>query len=470
MATLARKLSLGHPFLYGGTLLVAIVVGAAIAYAQGFLGDSGSYVVVGSILVAVVVVAILLEWRLGVLMLPAVLPYESVIKIETSSGGLASGVKALALLTFFSLALGLLTERKLSERLLRLWQQPLTLAVFTLALWALASMLWASHQDAAQTKATTFLGVFGLMMVVGMLEKRYLGLLWAVAALSAAISIPAAYVLPENDKMITQGRFSSGGADPNDYACLLVIVLVVAYFGLRHYRIATYLASPVLLFGIFASQSRTALIALAATPVLAMFVPRLTARLGGRTLIMYGLGAVVLAGVVLALPLVGETVEGRYMTLSQYEDEATWAGRWSIWQGVLEVIASHPILGVGAGNFKYSALELSAQLAEKSAQKGDFWGAAHNMFLSVASELGFVGLVLFLGILFFAFRMVLPISKRSTLGTGIFLGLIAFTIAGLTLTWEYQKIGYVLFGSILSLHLQQVEQRVPLPDEQETLR
>ncbi|HEX2741534.1 MAG TPA: hypothetical protein VHM69_13900, partial [Rubrobacter sp.] len=69
------------------------------------------------------------------------------------------------------------------------------------------------------------------------------------------------------------------------------------------------------------------------------------------------------------------------------------------------------------------------------------------------SELGLVGLVLFLGILFFAFKTAVPIAQGSGLGTGMVLGLIVFIIAGMTLTWETQKIGYVLFGSVLALQL-----------------
>jgi O-antigen ligase len=78
-------------------------------------------------------------------------------------------------------------------------------------------------------------------------------------------------------------------------------------------------------------------------------------------------------------------------------------------------------------------------------------GVAHNMFLSVQSELGIVGIVLFVGALFLAVRLALRAAGRgSTLALGLVLGLAAFTIAGMTLSWEYQKIGYVLYGSALS--------------------
>lgn len=441
------------PLVYGGVLLLSISLGASVAYAQRFGGDGGPYILVGALVAAGMGLAVLWEWRLGVLMLPATLPYEGVL----NSGPLASGIKALALLTFFSLALGFLRERSLFHRFIELWRQPLTLAVFALVLWCLASILWASNQEAALARTGTFLGVFGLMVVVGMLERRYLVGLWAVTTLSAVLSVPAAaYILPQSERMATTGRFSSG-IHPNDYAGLLVIVFLVAHFGFlrERYRIVSYALAPILFFGIFASGSRTGLIALVAAPLLAAFIPGLTKRVAVRTLLMYGLTAAALAGVILAIPSVGEAVVERYATLGQYSSEDTWAGRWSIWQGAFQVIATNPLLGVGAGNFPYVAINYSVEVAKHAAEVGMGSGVAHNIFLAVTSELGFIGLILFLGVLFYGFKLAWPLSQTSALGTGMFLCLLAYVIIGMTMEWGYEKIGYVVLGSLLSLTLQE---------------
>src|SRR5918997_3954404 len=106
--------------LYGGALLLAIAVGAALAYSQRFGGDNGPYILLGVLLAIAVAGAILLQWRLGALLLAAALPFESAIKF----GPVASGMKGLGLLTFVSLALALLMDQKLFERFARLWQQP----------------------------------------------------------------------------------------------------------------------------------------------------------------------------------------------------------------------------------------------------------------------------------------------------------------------------------------------------------
>jgi O-antigen ligase len=452
--------------LYGGVLLFAVVVGAAVAYSERFGGDNGPYILLGALLAMVTAGAILLQWRLGALLLIAALPFEATLNF----GPVASGIKALALLTFVSVALALLTDQMLFERFARLWQQPLALAVLAFVLWASISILWASDKDATLGKTVTFLGVFGLMVVVGVLERRYLVLAWAVLAFSAALSVPAGYILPvpESSDMAVSGRFGPGGAGPNTYSLILAIAFFAAYFGLlRRHRTIAYLLAPVFLYGIVATESRTGLIALIATPLLALFVPRLAARLGWRILPMYVLGAAALAMIMLLFPSVGESASERYTTLSQLGSGDTWNGRWSLWQGALDVFTVNPILGVGAGNFAESAMEYSATVVAHSARKAEVAGLAHNMFLSVASELGLVGLILFLGVLFLAFKTAVLIAQRSGLGIGIVLGLIVFMLAGMTLTWETQKIGYVLFGSVLALQLHNSARRAPSADEYE---
>ncbi len=459
--------------LYGGALLLAVVVGAGVAYSERYGGDNGPYILLGLLLAIAIAVAILLQWRLGALLLVAAIPFESAIDF----GPVTSGTKALGFLTFVSLALALLRDQRLSERFVRLWQQPLAPTVGAFVLWVLLSILWAYDKDDALRTTVSFLGLLGLMVVIGLLERRYLLLAWAGLAFSAALSVPGGYILPapEGSDMAVSGRFGPGGAGPNTYSLIVAIAFFAAYFGLlRRHRIIAYLLIPVFLYGIFATGSRTGLIALVATPLLALLVPRLAGRLGWRTLLMYVLGAAAIAVIALAIPSVAEIALERYSTLSQIQSEETWNGRWANWQGALDVIASHPVLGVGAGNYAEAALGYSesvqAHSARKAATKGEPSGATHNIVLGVASELGLVGLILFLGILFFLFNTAVPIAQRSDLGTGIFLGLIVFMIAGMTLPWETTKIAYVLFGSVLALQLHDSARRAPSSAEQKGFR
>ena len=439
--------------LYGSTLLLVVVVGAVVAYSERLGGDNGPYMLLVGVLAITAAGTILLQWRIGAVLLVAALPYESVINF----GPVASGMKAVATLTFISFALALLTDQKLFERFARLWQQPLALAVLGFVLWVSASNVWATYQGEALRATVAFLGLLGSMVVIGSLEMRYLVLVWACFVFSSALSVPAGYILPvpENSAAsVLSGRFGPGGATPNTYACDMAIVFFVAYFGLlRRHRGIAYLLAPVFLYGIVATGSRTGLIAFVATPLLALLVPRLAARLGWRVLTLYIVGATFVAVMALAVPSVTDLALERYTTLSQIESEETWNGRWSSWQGALDVIASHPILGVGAGNFAEATLEHSEQVFKGAVDAGEPTSVAHDIYLGIASELGLVGLTLFLGVLFFLFRAAVPIAQRSDLGTGILVGLIVFMIAGLTLPWGDHKMVYYLFGSVLALQL-----------------
>src|SRR5215217_7959118 len=216
--------------MYAGALLLAVVVGAAVAYSERYGGDKGPYLVLGAFLVIAAAVAIMVQWRLGALLLVAALPFESMITL----GPVTSGMKALGFLTLVSLALALLTDEKLFERFKRLWQQPLTPAVGAFVLWVAASILWAADKGSVISATVTFLGVFGLMIIVGLLEKRWLVLAWAALAFSAALSVPGGYILPvpEGSDMAASGRFGgpgrAAGTGPNSYALNLAIAYFVA--------------------------------------------------------------------------------------------------------------------------------------------------------------------------------------------------------------------------------------------------
>jgi O-antigen ligase len=460
-----------YRLLYGGALLLAVAIGAAVAYSDRLSGDNGPYIVLGILLAGGISAAILLQWRLGALLLAAALPFQTLINF----GPVASGMKMLGFLTFVSFALALLIDPKLRERFVSLWQQPLALMLLAFVLWVTTSTLWAINRGLALRATVTFVALLGLTIVFGALERRYLVLAWASLAFTAALSVPAGYILPvpTGSDMADSGRFGPAGAGPNTYSLILVIAFFAAYYGLlgRHRKVA-YLITPVFLYGIFATASRTGLIALIVTPLLALLVPRLATRLGWRVLIVYVTGAIALAMMALTVPSVTESSLERYTTLSQLGSEDTWNGRWSNWLGALDVIAAHPVLGVGAGNYAEAAINYSESIQHHSSTKavqkgGELSGVTHNIALGVASELGFVGLALFLGIVFFAFKTAWRMAQTSDLGTGIFLGLIVAMIGGMTQPWEEEKIVYVLFGSVLALQLHDSARRGASSAEQE---
>lgn len=441
-------------FLCACVLLFGVLAGAFVAEASILEDDFDLYVAMGVVLMAFTGFAILLEWRLGAFLLGAALPFEGLL----TTGFFGSGIKAIALVTFSSIGFRLLLDRRLYAKLWHLLQQPLVLTLLALVCWSTVSILWAINKEAALFKTSTFLGLFGLVLTIGLLKERELNLLWAIVALGMVLSIPLGYALPApTEDIAASGRFTSGGLHPNDYGGLLVIVFFVTYYMLsKRFSVTKYVLALPFCFGVLATESRAALVALLATPLLISWMPAASKRSIKGLLVTYCLLGLVFAGTIYVVPALGGTISDRYATLSEYQSEETWAGRWEIWDAAFRMMFSHPLrpfVGVGVGNFPYVAPTYSSFAASMNYEQGEGAATTHNIFLSIASELGLVGLALFLGVLFLAFRQALALVGRgSAVGVGLLFGLVAYTVMGLATSWEVDKIGYFLFGSILALY------------------
>lgn len=87
-------------------------------------------------------------------------------------------------------------------------------------------------------------------------------------------------------------------------------------------------------------------------------------------------------------------------------------GRIFIWKNTIELIKEHPLIGIGPGNFvanynkSQSDYFCNKPYTEKEYLLADEIKMAYNDILQITSEIGLIGLVLFIGILFFCFRIV----------------------------------------------------------------
>ena len=470
LALIERLRRMNPPRLDSEALILAVFVSAALLVAAaipnadaligeyGFYGDFDSeyipYFVVGALLVLAIAFAILLNWRLGVMLLAASLPFQE----KLAAGPIASVPKMLALLTLFSVGLKVLHDREFLTKLWRLVHQPLFICLIILVLWSMSSLLWADYRMTAVIKTSTFGGLAAFALIVGLLEKNWLYTLWIILAFSAFLSVPLGFILPGPAGFEEEGRFTSGGLHPNDYGGLLVCVFFVAYFILSEkLRAAKYIIVPTLFavffYGVFASQSRAALLAFLMAPLLLLIVPAVRVRSLRFVILIFSLAIVMLMSILYVDPSVGEKIVTRYQALSEFQSAETWSGRWSIWGGAVRVIASDPLIGVGAGNFPSAVYEYSFQAGIMEASRQGS-ATAHNTFLAMAAELGVIGLALFLGVLIFAGRRAKVLASRnSTVGIGLLYAFTAYVIMGLATTWETQKIAYIIYGSILSVTL-----------------
>lgn len=170
--------------------------------------------------------------------------------------------------------------------------------------------------------------------------------------------------------------------DPNDLGLLFAATLPMAVFlgrrGAGAMRPVWLVAVLLLLYGTYLTNSRGAMLA-----VLVIIGCYIWYRKG-----------IVLAGI---LGIIGLTtmklLSSRMEQLDAGEESA--AGRVDAWYAGLEMFRDNPAFGVGAGNFtEYNEL------------------TAHNSFVLVLAETGFVGFVLWLAFVGYGFWMMLTIIRH----------------------------------------------------------
>lgn len=395
--------------------------------------------------------------RLSLYLFALLLPFEGII--GRVGLGFLGGVKLFGVMIAGALVVKVSADTKGFGSLIKNILTHVSLSAFLFIVWSLISVLWAPNPAWAFVRVSTYVGLFIVMQAVGLLKREHVKRMWELLLVGAALSVPLGFILPPPSEMLAaSGRFTSGGQDPNDYANLIVVVLGVVFYGIltfrtevrgRLWRFALLSSALVAMAAVPLSLSRTALINLLAI-VLASFLLRRAVKSVIRLAVFV---ALTLVFVVLLFPGFTEQMVQRYSTLQELRQEETWAGRIDIWRAAVMVFTERPLTGVGAGNFAFVSPNYSYYAALIAATREDGGGGvAHNMFLSVLAETGVIGFLLFGTLLLSAYASAWRLIKRGeNLGYGLLIGLIAYTIAGLTLTWEYVKVSYLLYGSLLAL-------------------
>jgi len=129
------------------------------------------------------------------------------------------------------------------------------------------------------------------------------------------------------------------------------------------------------------------------------------------------------------------------------------AGRLPLFKVALEMIKSHPFIGVGVNTFSINFKIYKAIGKIDFPYPGDWY--AHNIYLHLPAEIGLVGLAIFLYMLFLIFKTWVKFNRETQdaflkiSGMGIIAGIIAFLVNGLTETNLYNpKVATLLFFMI----------------------
>jgi O-antigen ligase len=266
---------------------------------------------------------------------------------------------------------------------------------------------------------------------------------WVLFSASGALALGSLRVIREwleFRTMYADYRAGMSVGDPNYFAtsailCLPFMLLAVLHCDKRWKKLVYAGCLAVSSLGVTVCASRGGFLGLGAAFLF------LVARSPHRTRNLILVSSVVLP---LALFLPVSPLQ-RLLRPSRSDEEAELA-RIVAWTAGARMIESHPLVGVGLGNFK--------PLMPKYADRGTrIDSIAHNTYIEVAAELGLPTLGVFLGIPVFSYRSLETAQKRARragnefpyyAALGLQAGLVGYMVGAFFLSAEYQKLFWLV--------------------------
>ncbi|MFZ1153949.1 MAG: O-antigen ligase family protein [Solirubrobacteraceae bacterium] len=305
--------------------------------------------------------------------------------------------------------LAMLLDRRVSSRsALESARAMVTVAVL-FVVWEALTLAWAPELPLAQEQLKFLLYCcLGLVVVLGTItESQHVRWLMIAFVLGAVLSV----LLGVADGSLRAGseltsaaaiegeRFQGGSGDPNYLAAVLVPAIVLAGgLALRKsvvQRIALVIGIVILAVGLAATRSRGGLIAAVVACVVALAIWR------GRRLLIGAL-ITLFVGVTAAFFI---SSPAAWQRIYNTGDSGSGSGRLDVWHVALRVAGSHPLFGVGLGQFPAVSphyVNLPGVLTYVGLIV-DQHLVVHNLYLQLWAESGIVGLLLFLALVVLAF-------------------------------------------------------------------
>jgi len=365
---------------------------------------------------------------------------------------------ALALIGF---AIALLTRK----------QRPLATGEIKFALawlvFAIASLTWSADVEVGAVAAASLFGMIALMALVANFTKEKAKIETVVRLILIQCFVFCAFGIfqfatrqtiahvgyyPDIDYFITfRGlvRASSVFLHPNDFSNYLVIAVpLAAVWGFERKRLDRVLGLLVATAGLVSlalTFTRSAWVALALAVLLTLF-RRYWRAFAGLGIVLAFAGSVAF----IKFQRDAELVLSRFeLRPDRSVSDRVWA-----YDAAWGMIKSSPAFGVGAGQFAVRYPEFRPYEASWTAKGERVPMTAHNMILEVASELGALGLFLFLGFIYLVFRRVRALNRSADalgriVGAALGCGLLAFFIQAQFNNQLYMEIGWIAAGLVI---------------------
>jgi putative inorganic carbon (hco3(-)) transporter len=371
--------------IYAAVVVAATVIAGLAAGLQPTLvaGGAAGLVLVGIILINVTAGLFLFLVIAFLESLPTVAGAPSIAKLV----GLLLAIGWLGVVGF-----GRPGERSSVDFLSR--NAALATALGLFLTWALFSELWA--EDVATARETLFRYALNFVLFpivfVAIRTPRHVVWFYTVFVVSAlfvvVVGLRAAGGLNAGG-----ARLEGGGLNPNQLGALLAVGAILATV-LACYRpleaatrVLALFAAAFCAVGVILTESRGALVGLTASLVLTPFLAGPGRRLTSACLVVAG-GMAMTVWLILIAP---------HEALQRLTQAGGGTGRLDLWTIGLRMVHDRPLTGVGAGNFRVSAIHYLLEPGRITRPQYiiDQPKVTHNIYLQVLSELGFVGISLF---------------------------------------------------------------------------
>jgi putative inorganic carbon (hco3(-)) transporter len=323
-------------------------------------------------------------------------------------------------------------------------------ATVLLSAWSLASALWAPDRILAASTAfrLALSAVLVFIVYAAIQERRHVRwLVWSfIIGVFFAQVIGFLHLYPSSN----DGRLSGGFDDPNELASVDVTGMVLAAFAFvaaRGRTIRWVFLPAAALFGLalIGTDSQAGVLAMGVALVLSLVFSGRARRLAVTAVAALLLVATFYYTIVTA-PVLLETI-----TSSQNV-----GARESLWAVATQATKDHPVVGVGAGNFpvvsaSYTLSDLNLPRADAVLQGH----IVHNTYLEVLTELGPIGLLLFMSVIAYSLWLgVVAVRQFERAGEwelemltrGIVIGTAAMLTASIFATATYEKQLWLLFA------------------------
>lgn len=304
-------------------------------------------------------------------------------------------------------------------------------------LWNFVSVFWSPNTESTIQRLKTYSQIFLLILIYWEVFQKPENLMTGLQAYVFGTYVPIASTIYNyikgNAAVVYEGRYSATGVNAVDLALILMMGLPVAmqlFFAAEQNKQGTILKIinlaniPLAIFSIILTGSRTSLIAVIPFGIYLIGTQQIKF---GRKILVF---CILLISVLALVPFIPQAITTRLGTLGASIEAADLGGRVELWKQAILIFSRHPLMGLGSGTLD-SAIG----------------SAAHNTFVSVAAETGFIGFTLFSIILVIVIFQAMNIPNgNSGLWVAIFL---TWVIGVCSLSWEFRKLTWLFLNFIV---------------------